>query len=217
VQAVADKQAFTSKVPLALLVAFAVVMVVSGVGASYPQDWLLENALVFLTVPVLIWAYTRRPLSNAAYVQIFVFLVLHEIGAHYTYSEVPYDRWAEALTGASVSATFGLARNHFDRLVHFSYGLLFLRAIYELQAHAVAPRVARGWVYLTTFCVMLGLSASYELIEAGAAFVFGRDLGIAYLGTQGDVWDAQKDMGCAAAGALLGVLWLLAAARRRMS
>jgi len=215
VQAVADRLASRSKVPsLLLLPALVVVMVVSGVGASYPQDWLLENALVFLAVPVLIWTYRSRPLSSLAYVQIFVFLVLHEIGAHYTYSEVPYDRWAEALIGASVSQALGLARNHFDRLVHFGYGLLLLRPIYELQKRAAATDVAVGWTYLTVYCVMLGLSATYELIEAGAAFVFGRDLGIAYLGTQGDVWDAQKDMGCAAVGALMGLLWLAAGARR---
>ena len=120
------------------------------------------------------------------------------MGAHYTYSLVPYDAWVEALTGRTLSSLTGWERNHFDRLVHFSYGLLL-----AYPAREVFLRVAdvRGfWGYYLPLDVVMATSMLYELIEWGAASVFGGDLGVAYLGTQGDPWDAQKDMALATAG-----------------
>jgi putative membrane protein len=188
-----------------LLALFAVVAVVTGLGARYPADWLLENALVFLAVPLLVRGYRTRPLSDGAYACLFAFAVLHEIGAHYTYSEVPYDDWSRALLGVSLDETLGWERNHYDRLVHFLYGVLILRPAWELARSLVSGSAA--WVDVFSFCLVLAMSAAYELIEAGAAFVFGGDLGMAYLGTQGDVWDAHKDMAAASAGALLALAW----------
>jgi putative membrane protein len=129
--------------------------------------------------------------------------VLHAVGAHYTYSEVPYDRWAEALTGHSLNGALGLQRNHYDRLVHFSYGLLVTPAAIEVL-DAYSPQ--RGvWRWLLPFSFMLSHSVAYELIEWAAAEGFGGQLGQAYLGTQGDDWDAQKDMLLAAIGAAIAV------------
>ena len=134
---------------------------------------------------------------------LFLFLVLHEIGAHYTYSLVPYDSWVSALTGRTLSEAFGLQRNHYDRLIHFTFGLLVWRPVVELL-RAVAP--PRGtWRELLPILFILSSSAIYELIEWAAAVVFGGDLGTAYLGTQGDEWDAQKDMASAAAGAVIAM------------
>jgi putative membrane protein len=83
---------------------------------------------VLLAVPALVRGHLKRPFTNAACNGLFLFLVFHEIGAHYTYSEVPYDQWAIAIFGRSVNEIFGWQRNHYDRLVHFSYGLLLTRA-----------------------------------------------------------------------------------------
>lgn len=190
--------------PLALLGAYAIVWIALGIEPSYRQDWLLENLLVFVAVPLLVWSYRRLRLSNAAYALLFAFFVLHAIGAHYTYSHVPYDRWVEALTGNSLDSALGLQRNHYDRLVHFAYGLLVTPAAIEVL-DASAPQ--RGvWRWLVPFTFMLSHSAAYELIEWMAAEIFGGELGQAYLGTQGDGWDSQKDMALAGLGAAISVI-----------
>jgi putative membrane protein len=193
----------SDRYPATLLAAFSAVWLGLAIAPSYRQDWLLENAIVFVGVPALVLAYRRLRFSNFAYTCLFVFLVLHEIGAHYTYSEVPWRDWMQALGHAgSVDAPPG--RNHYDRLVHFSYGLLVLPAAWELMDARMSPRGI--WRYLMPVFFVMSHSVLYEIIEWLAAEVFGGDLGAAYLGTQGDEWDAQKDMALATAGAVLGML-----------
>jgi hypothetical protein len=117
---------------------------------------------------------------------------------------VPYDDWFRALTGRTLSSLTGAERNHYDRLVHFSYGLLL-----AYPAREVFLRVAdvRGfWGYYLPLDVVMATSMLYELIEWGAASAFGGDLGTAYLGTQGDPWDAQKDMALATLGAIIAMV-----------
>ena len=166
-------------------------------------DWLLENSLAWAAIAVLIGTARKLPLSRVSYTLIFVFLCLHTLGAHYTYSLVPYDAWWERLTGRTWSAMMGWERNHYDRLVHFSYGLLL-----AYPAREVFLRVAqvRGfWGYYLPLDVVMATSVLYELIEWGAAEFFGGELGVAYLGTQGDQWDAQKDMALATLGAIIAM------------
>lgn len=190
---------------LALLVALSILLAISPHDRA---DWLLENALLFAAVGVLVATHRALPLSRVSYTLIFLFLCLHAVGAHYTYSLVPYDAWVEWLTGRTLSSITGWERNHFDRLVHFSYGLLLV-----YPAREVFLRVAdvRGfWGYYLPLDVVMATSMLYELIEWGAATLFGGDLGVAYLGTQGDPWDAQKDMALATAGAIAAVLIIAA-------
>jgi putative membrane protein len=189
--------------PAALLAAFVATFVALGIAPWYRQDWLLENMLVLVAVPVLVATRHRLRFSDAAYTCIFVFFSIHEIGAHYTYSEVPYDAWFEAAFGTGLNPLLGFERNHFDRLVHLLYGLLVTPAAIELFAHY--GRYPRVWAALFPLLFMVSHSVVYELVEWGAALVFGGDLGQAYLGTQGDVWDAQKDMALAALGAAVTV------------
>jgi putative membrane protein len=192
--------------PAVLLLAFGAIWTALAIAPSYRQDWLLENVLVFVAVPLL--AATSRTLrfSNRAYTCMFVFFVLHAIGAHYTYSEVPWREWLhlqDAATGPGPAN-----RNNYDRFVHFSYGLLMFPAVWELFAARASPQ--RIWRYIMPVSFLMSHAVVYELIEWGAAELFGGDLGVAYLGTQGDVWDAQKDMGLAMAGILAGLLLTLA-------
>jgi putative membrane protein len=168
------------------------------------KDWLLENALVVVFVGFLFVSYRRLTLSRISYFLIFVFLSLHLIGAHYTYSEVPYDRWLEALTGHSLNQWLGWERNNFDRVVHFSYGLLLAYPMREVFLRVVTLR--GFWGYFFPLDMTMSTSMIYELIEWGAAALFGGDLGQAFLGTQGDVWDAHKDMALASSGALIAML-----------
>lgn len=195
----------SARYPPLLLALFLVWWLILAIAPVYRQDWLLENLLVFIAIPLLVLTYRRLRLTNATYTLLFVFFVLHELGAHYTYSEVPYDNWAQALFGHTLSEVFGLERNHYDRLVHFLYGLLITPAAIELL-DARAPQ--RGiWRWLVPLLFMVSHSTVYELVEWGAAEIFGGDLGQAYLGTQGDVWDGQKDSALAALGALVSVIW----------
>jgi putative membrane protein len=183
------------------------------VNPLYPQDWLLENLLIFMAVPVIIASVRWFRLSDLSYTLIFIFLCLHTLGAHYTYAEVPYDRWMQALTGHSLSDLLGWQRNHYDRLVHFCYGLLLAYPIREIFMRFVD---VRGFLtYFLPLDLTMSTSMLYELLEWGAAEIFGGDLGMAYLGTQGDVWDAHKDMALASLGALIAMLLTTFANYRR--
>lgn len=174
------------------------------IAPRYRQDWLLENVLVFVGLPLLV-VFHRR-FSDLALTFLTVFFALHALGAHYTYSEVPYDAWWEAAFGESLNAQFGFERNHYDRLVHFSYGLLVTPAAIDLL-DARAPQ-SGIWRWLLPFLFMTAHSTIYEVIEWSAAMLFAGDLGQAYLGTQGDVWDAQRDSALAMFGTLIALLWL---------
>ena len=167
------------------------------------HDWALENALLVAFAALLAFTYRRLPLSRISYTLIFAFLCLHVLGAHYTYSLVPYDAWVRALTGRSLDGLLGWERNNFDRVVHFSYGLLLAYPVREMFLRVAS---ARGfWGYFLPLDLTMSTSMLYELIEWGAAVVFGGDLGTAFLGSQGDPWDAQKDMALASLGALLAM------------
>lgn len=165
----------------------------AAINPLHPADWLLENILVIIFVILLIVTYKKFPLSDLSYILITIFLTLHTIGSHYTYAEVPFGFWLQE--------TFNFDRNHYDRIVHFSFGLLLaypIREVFLRVAHA------KGfWAFYLPLDVTLAFSALYEIIEWGAAKVFGGELGAAYLGTQGDIWDAQKDMLAATVGAII--------------
>ncbi len=195
---------------LGLLLAYACWWFVLALDPWYRADWLLENVLVFVAVPVLLGL--QRWLSDRAVTALFVFFVLHAVGAHHTYAEVPYDRWSEALFGRPLGAWLGFERNHFDRLVHFAYGLLITPAAIELLDRGAPQRGV--WRYLLPFTFIASHAAIYEAIEWLAALLFGGDLGQAYLGTQGDEWDAQKDSAMAMLGAVIAVIGCRRAAAR---
>jgi putative membrane protein len=167
------------------------------------DDWLLENVLLVLACAVLAATYRAFPLSRISYTLIFIFLCLHTIGAHYTYAEVPYDAWFERLTGRTFNDLVGWRRNNFDRVVHFSYGLLLAYPVREVFLRIAGVR--GFWGYFLPLDLTMSSSMLYELIEWVAAEVFGGELGAAYLGTQGDIWDAHKDMALASLGALIAM------------
>lgn len=198
----------STRLALALLATFLAISIVLAIEPATRADWLLENVITALALAWLIASYRRLPLSNVACVLLFVFGVLHEVGAHYQYSEVPYDHWFSTLSGGhSLNAILGFERNQYDRLVHFLYGLL----ITPVAAEVIAARVRlRGfWLFVLPVTFMMSHALIYELVEWLAASVFAEDVGQAYLGTQGDVWDAQKDMFLATVGSLIAQpLWM---------
>jgi len=180
---------------ITLCVIYAAFWIVMAIDPVYPSDWLLENLLVIGFIPVLIFTYRIFPLSDLSYLCITVFMMLHALGAHYTYAEVPLGFW--------MKDAFGHSRNHFDRLVHFSFGLFLAYPIREVFLRVAS---ARGfWAYYLPLDVTLAFSAVYEIIEMIVAKIVSSGAGDAYLGTQGDIWDAQMDMGAAALGALISM------------
>lgn len=186
-----------------LLILFTVEWVALAIHPLDRKDWLLENLLVFLAAAVLTLTRKRLAFSKISYTFMFIFLCVHAVGAHYTYAEVPYDRWFQALTGQSFNQWVGWQRNNFDRVVHFLYGFLLAYPIREVFFRVAN---ARGfWGYFLPLEFTMATSMMYELLEWAVAAVFGGDLGAAYLGAQGDVWDAHKDMFLASLGAFLAM------------
>jgi putative membrane protein len=165
--------------------------------------WALENGIVFLAIATLFATRKRLPLSLVSYTLIAVYLCLHEVGSHYTYAQVPYDDWCRSLLGFSLDEALGFERNMYDRFIHFSYGLLLA---YPLREIVLRIADMKGfWGYFLPLDVTMSTSMIYELLEWAAALVFGQGMEIAYLGTQGDPWDAHKDMLLASIGALISM------------
>lgn len=189
---------------LILTIIFAIEWFSLAVSPHDRADWALENVIVVVFVILIASTYKKFPLSRISYTLIFIFLMLHEIGAHYTYAQVPYDDWYKNIFGYSLNEYAGFERNHFDRLVHFSYGLLLA---YPIREVFIRVADAKGfWGYFLPLDLTMSTSMMFELFEWGAAEFFGGGLGMAYLGTQGDIWDAHKDMALASLGALIAML-----------
>lgn len=189
---------------LILGIVFGIEFTLLAISPHDRADWALENALVAVFVLVMVATHRVFPLSRISYTLVFVFLVLHEIGAHYTYAQVPYDEGFRFLLGFSLDEALGFTRNHFDRAVHFSYGLLLAYPIREVFIRIASVR--GFWAYFLPLDITMSTSMLFELFEWGAAEFFGGDLGMAYLGMQGDAWDAHKDMALASVGALVSML-----------
>lgn len=177
----------------ALAAGYGIIWLATAIAPTSRFDWFLENVLVFAFVGLLAATYRALPLSDLSYTLIAVFLSLHAIGAHYTYSEAPVGFWLqEALE---------LQRNHYDRVVHFLFGLLLGYPLREVVMRGA--RVSGPWRYVLSFALALSLSSLYEMLEWGAAEILDPDAALAFLGTQGDIFDAQKDASLAAAGVTL--------------
>lgn len=180
-------------VPAVCLIAYVIVWAAMAINPVYPDDWLLENVLAVLGVGLLVITYRRFPLSNLSYIPLTIFMILHAIGAHYTYAETPIGDW--------MAPIFGWQRNNFDRVVHFLFGLLLAYPMREVYYRIIGSRGL--WGILLPLDVMISLSAIYELVEWGATVVVAPEAGAAFLGAQGDPWDAHKDMALASLGAAI--------------
>jgi putative membrane protein len=192
-------------VPVILLAAYGVIWLVLAVNPVSRQDWFLENLLVFAAVPLL-WVTRRRwRFSNLSYLLITVFLTLHALGAHYTYSLTPPGDW--------LRDGLQLGRNHYDRLVHLAFGSLLTLPVWEMLRGVAGLR--SGPASLLSLSVILAGSGLYEILEAVVAMIVDPDLGAAYTGTQGDEWDAQKDMLLALTGALMATAVIIFRTRSR--
>lgn len=180
----------------ALFTAFLAVWIWAAIKPLYPHGWLLENYLVFIFVPVIFLLGRYFRLSNVSYTLITIFMMLHVVGSHYTYAEVPF--------GYKLQEILGADRNMYDRLVHFSFGFLLAYPVREMFMRLA--RVKGFWSYYLPLDLTLSFSAIYEIVEWLTTLNVDSAAGISFLGAQGDVWDAQKDMLMAGIGALIAML-----------
>lgn len=183
-----------------LIVWLIVLWIITAISPYNRHDWLIENILVFIYAFLLIATYQRFAFTNLSYMLFGIFISLHLVGAHYTYTEVPF--------GLLLKDTLNLTRNHYDRIVHFSFGLLNAYPFREIFIRAAGVR--RNWSYFMAIVGVLSFSGFYEIIEAAVAFLVSPELGDVYLGAQGDIWDAEKDTFLALSGSVVAmcILWL---------
>jgi putative membrane protein len=189
-----------------LIALVALSLPLSAWGAVYPPNSLLQLGPVLLVVLVAIPLLTRFPLSTGSVACIASFLLLHDLAARWTYSDVPYDHWAQAIAGISIDRTFGFTRNMFDRLVHFSYGLVAIRPVSEIARRHF--HLGRGAALYAALSFVLATGALYEMFEWLLAVFMDPASADAYNGQQGDMFDSQKDMAIAALGGSLSTIFL---------
>ncbi|MEQ1796029.1 MAG: DUF2238 domain-containing protein [Nitrospira sp.] len=175
-----------------LLALVVMILLASGLNPKHHGVWILEVFPVLIGIPLLVRTCDRFPLTPLAYRLMAGHAIILMIGAHYTYADVPLGRW--------VQDTFGLARNHYDRLGHLAQGFVPAIVMRELLLRT-SPLQRGGWLFFLVCSTCLGLSALYELFEGGAAFAFDQSA-TTFLATQGDEWDTQWDMTMALIGSI---------------
>ena len=163
------------------------------IGTTDLNNWIIENMMTLVAIAFVVITYKYYRFSDLSLCLISVYISLHVYGSKYTYAENPFGYWMKEV--------FGFQRNHYDRLVHFSQGFLLAFPLREMLIHWFKFPQKSGWVMPLVFS--LASSALYELLEWGVADVFFPEQGPAYLGLQGDVWDAQKDTFVAGLGAFI--------------
>ncbi|WP_066838340.1 DUF2238 domain-containing protein [Rufibacter ruber] len=181
---------------IAYSLVFALYWAYTGFNTPDLNNWWLENTLTFTAIILLVAFYKHFQFSDFSYTCLFLFMMLHVYGSQYTYAENPFGYW--------VKDELDLQRNHYDRLVHFGFGFLLSYPMHEVLWRVTRMRPLFTYLLPVDFAISFG--AVYELIEWSVADIFFPAQGMAYLGTQGDVWDAQKDIALAAFGAALTML-----------
>lgn len=204
----------TSSVPspvnrlhVALLLSAAAVLVWSGI---FPKDrftWLMETLPAMVGGAILVAVYRRFRFTTVTYLLAWFFALILMIGGHWTYAEVPIGNW--------VRDAFNLSRNHYDRFGHFFQGVIPAMFARELLLRT-SPLRRGKWLFFTCISMALAISAAYELFEWQYAVMTGGEQADNLLGSQGDIWDAQKDMGLALLGGTLSLLLLGCVQDRQM-
>jgi len=178
---------------MACITVFTLIWVNSLIGTTDIHNWELENTLTIIFLLFLIFSYRRYQFSDLSYLLICIYLCLHVYGSKYTYAENPFGYWLQSV--------FSTSRNHYDRIVHFGFGFLLAYPMRELFLRWLKYPKLVSWILPIE--ITLSVSAFYELIEWAVADIFFKAQGDTYLGTQGDIWDAQKDIFLAFCGAIL--------------
>ncbi|WP_255594304.1 DUF2238 domain-containing protein [Pontibacter sp. HSC-14F20] len=188
---------------------FLVFLAYTGITTPDLLNWLIENSLTLSVVILLAAFYNIFRLTDPSYTLIFLFMMLHVYGSYYQYADNPFGEW--------MKGPFNFQRNHYDRLVHFGFGLMLTYPLYEIARRGFNLSIFLSSVL--TLSLVLSLGALYEIVEwVVADLVYdGDEQGMAYLGMQGDIWDAQKDMVLAFAGACIAIGFAIVFRRRKQA
>ncbi|MBE2893487.1 DUF2238 domain-containing protein [Spirabiliibacterium falconis] len=181
-------------VPALLCGLISILLIWSAIAPYSRAVWYAEALPIIGVFALLLFTYPKFQFSQTAYVLMSIWLIMHTIGAHYTFERVPF-AWGNAM----LSPWLGEGRNHFDRVAHFAIGFYAYPVAEILLRHRACNRTL---AMLFGLFFIMSLAASYELIEWQYAVIAGGDEGVAFLGSQGDEWDAQKDMLADTLGAL---------------
>lgn len=197
-----------------LLALVLVVWAITSVNPPWPHDFLLQHIPTTISLLMLVFLQKRAGISLLSYAFILTFGILHVLGARYLYSNVPYNEWTETLFGFNVNDSLGLGdRNHYDRLVHFLFGVLIVIPAFRFATRVL--RLGRAWAASVAMMFILSIGSLYEVAEWGVAMLLSPDTAENYNGQQGDVWDPQRDMLLAALGASISLAVLLVFFRHR--
>lgn len=179
-----------------LIILYSILAIILAFNPFERVTWLIENTTVWVVLGVIIFLYFRKiRFTTLAYILMFVFITLHTIGGHYTFANVPFD---------FITNIFGFSRNHFDRVVHFTVGFF----AFPIMEWIMSKNNIKNRFVLITYPIftIMAVAVTYEWIEWIYAEKSAKELGAAYLGSQGDIWDAQKDMLADTFGAIFAVL-----------
>ena len=182
---------------------FLVLFALSCISPPYPRHFILQHIPTIAAIVALVIVANRLRISVLSYTLLLLFLLLHVLGARYSYSYVPYDTWTESLFGVNLTHHFDFTRNHYDRLVHFLFGLLVAIPAYRFQLRFLNLRPFWASVFAIQF--IMAMSVVYELAEWLVALTFAPEWADDFNGQQGDNWDPQKDMSLAALGAVMSM------------
>ena len=193
------------KIILSIIYAvFAVFMITISPYGEAPytgQELYLNNIGTLLLLLLMLLDVFKNLVSKIGFWGLFLFSVFHSIGSTWLYSFVPYNDWFITSFGFDIDAYFEFTRNHYDRFVHFSFGLLLFASTKDLIIHKYKFNLKQA--LLVAFLSIQVFSMLYELFEWGIAVSLSEGMAESYNGQQGDVWDAHKDMALAMLGSLI--------------
>jgi putative membrane protein len=191
-------------VPFALLGLYIAVFIICAILPYDRNVWYAENAPIVLIVLAIIVVSRFHIFTPLSYVMMSVLVILHTIGGHYTFERVPFD---------FVTNLFGFERNHYDRVAHFSVGFY----AYPIAELLLAKKALNSRIVLILFPIftIVTVAAGYEIFEWQYAISADKEAGIAVLGSQGDIWDAQKDMLADSLGAMFGMIVFFVTYRKK--
>lgn len=195
-----------NKAKISIVFILVVITIITCIHPIYPKEQLLQHLGTVLLVLPMLWDIKNKVLNKFSFIGLSLFTLLHIIGARYIYSYVPYDEVIKQLFGLRINEILGTTRNHYDRLVHFSFGLLLLPMVGQLVERRMKCGVKTA-IIIAWFIIQTG-SMLYELFEWLLTIVMTTEAANNYNGQQGDMWDAQKDMAIALIGSTI-TAWLL--------
>lgn len=189
------------KLKKSILIGLLVLAVFTCIHPIYPDQQILQHlGTLFLVIPLIV-DLNRNKLNKQSFIGLSLFIVVHIIGARYIYSFVPYNQWSQEFFGFNINEYFHLQRNHYDRFVHFGFGIFLFPIVFQLVGKWVSlnrvSKIVISWTILQTFSMV------YELFEWGLTIVMTANVAENYNGQQGDVWDAHKDMALAMLGSTI--------------